>query len=34
MRTSFSFARLRALVIKEFIQILRDRPTFGMIFIS
>ena len=33
MRTSFSFARLRALVIKEFIQILRDRPTFGMIFI-
>ncbi len=33
MNSHFSLARLRALVIKEFIQILRDRPTFGMIFI-
>ena len=32
MRFSLSFSRLRALVIKEFIQILRDRSTFGMIF--
>jgi len=29
---NFSFGRLRALTIKEFIQILRDRSTFGMIF--
>ena len=31
--SGFSFARLRALIIKEFIQILRDRPTFSMIFV-
>lgn len=28
----FSFTRLKALAIKEFIQILRDRSTFGIIF--
>ncbi|MDR3448941.1 MAG: ABC transporter permease [Alphaproteobacteria bacterium] len=33
MNLSFSPTRLRAIVTKEFIQILRDRPTFGMIFI-
>jgi len=32
MSMSFSVTRLRALTIKEFIQILRDRSTFGMIF--
>jgi ABC-2 type transport system permease protein len=32
MSTAFSPIRLKALVIKEFIQILRDRSTFGMIF--
>jgi ABC-2 type transport system permease protein len=32
MNLSFSFKRLRALTTKEFIQILRDRSTFGMIF--
>jgi ABC-2 type transport system permease protein len=32
MSASFSTMRLRALAIKEFIQILRDRSTFGMIF--
>ncbi len=32
MSTSFSTLRLRALATKEFIQILRDRSTFGMIF--
>jgi ABC-2 type transport system permease protein len=29
---SFSLSRLRAMMTKEFIQILRDRSTFGMIF--
>jgi len=33
MSTSFSLKRLRALSTKEFIQILRDRSTFGMIFL-
>ncbi len=33
MNLSFSLPRLRALVTKEFIQILRDRPTFSMIFV-
>jgi ABC-2 type transport system permease protein len=32
MSTRFSPRRLKALMIKEFIQILRDRSTFGMIF--
>jgi ABC-2 type transport system permease protein len=32
MSARFSLPRLRALMIKEFIQILRDRSTFGMIF--
>ena len=32
MSARFSLQRLRALVTKEFIQILRDRSTFGMIF--
>lgn len=32
MKNPLSFSRLRALVTKEFIQILRDRSTFGMIF--
>jgi ABC-2 type transport system permease protein len=32
MNLSFSPRRLQAMVIKEFIQILRDRSTFGMIF--
>jgi len=32
MSARFSLARLRALITKEFIQILRDRSTFGMIF--
>jgi len=32
MNQSFSFRRLKAMIIKEFIQILRDRSTFGMIF--
>ena len=30
---NISLSRLNALVIKEFTQILRDRPTFGMIFV-
>lgn len=30
-RTSLSFARFRAIVIKEFVQMRRDRVTFGMI---
>jgi ABC-type branched-subunit amino acid transport system ATPase component len=33
MSTRFSMPRLHAIVIKEFIQILRDRSTFGMIFL-
>jgi ABC-2 type transport system permease protein len=32
MSIKFSLPRLHALVIKEFIQILRDRSTFGLIF--
>ncbi|MGE3623356.1 MAG: ABC transporter permease [Bdellovibrionales bacterium] len=32
MGLRFSPGRMRALIIKEFIQILRDRSTFGMIF--
>ncbi len=32
MSTRFSVTRLRAIIAKEFIQILRDRSTFGMIF--
>ena len=32
MSLNFSLLRIRALTIKEFVQILRDRPTFGMVF--
>lgn len=32
MSLRFSTVRLKAMVVKEFIQILRDRSTFGMIF--
>lgn len=33
MSTRFSLPRLHALIIKEFIQILRDRSTFGLILL-
>ena len=32
MSARFSLLRIRALVTKEFIQILRDRSTFGLVF--